>query len=143
MSLGRLHAKAAVIDENMVYIGSMNLDPRSESTNTELGIVARCPELAKDVTRVIDASRLHSSYELRFAPDGQSLQWLLMGAQPEVVLSSEPEVTPFMEFRKSCLRRSFPNNCFETEAQVQVSTSTTAWAKACGASCGRLCPMRR
>ncbi len=99
MSLGRLHAKAAVIDENMVYIGSMNLDPRSESTNTELGIVARCPELAKDVTRVIDASRLHSSYELRFAPDGQSLQWLLMGAQPEVVLSSEPEVTPFMEFR--------------------------------------------
>ena len=99
MSLGRLHAKAAVIDENMVYIGSMNLDPRSESTNTELGIVARCPELAKDVTRVIDASRLHSSYELRFAPDGQSLQWLLMGAQPEVVLSSEPEVSPFMEFR--------------------------------------------
>ena len=99
MSLGRLHAKAAVIDENMVYIGSMNLDPRSDSTNTELGIVARCPELAKDVTRVIDASRLQSSYELRFAPDGQTLQWLLKGSQKEVLLSSEPEVTPFLQFR--------------------------------------------
>ena len=36
-SLGRLHAKTAVIDQSMVYIGSVNLDPRSESTNTELG----------------------------------------------------------------------------------------------------------
>jgi putative cardiolipin synthase len=108
MSQGRLHAKAAVIDENMVYIGSMNLDPRSDSTNTELGIVARCPELARDVTRVIDASRLQSSYELRFGPDGNSLQWLLMGAQPEVLLSSEPEVTPFMEFRNMLLAPFVP-----------------------------------
>ena len=108
MSRGRLHAKAAVIDEYVVYIGSMNLDPRSESTNTELGIVARCPELAREVTRVIDASRLQSSYELRFAPDGQSLQWLLMGAQPEVVLSTEPEVTPFMEFRNMLLAPFVP-----------------------------------
>src|SRR4030095_14728144 len=38
MSLGRLHAKAAVIDELVVYIGSVNLDPRSDSTNTELGM---------------------------------------------------------------------------------------------------------
>ena len=108
MSLGRLHAKAAVIDENMVYIGSMNLDPRSESVNTELGIVARCPELARDVTRVIDASRLQSSYKLRFAPDDQTLQWLLMGSQTEVLLSSEPEVTPFMEFRNMLLAPFVP-----------------------------------
>ena len=40
-SLGRLHAKTAVIDQSMVYIGSVNLDPRSDSTNTELGLFAR------------------------------------------------------------------------------------------------------
>ncbi len=73
-SLGRLHAKTAVIDRSMVYIGSMNLDPRSESTNTELGIVAQCPELAKEVIRVINISKLQSSYRLRFAPDGHSLR---------------------------------------------------------------------
>ena len=55
-------AKVAVVDDTMVYIGSMNLDPRSESTNTELGIVAQCPQLASDVIRVIDAARRHSSY---------------------------------------------------------------------------------
>ena len=45
MSHGRLHAKVAVIDDSMVYVGSMNLDPRSESTNTELGIVAHVRSL--------------------------------------------------------------------------------------------------
>lgn len=108
MSLGRLHAKAAVIDETMVFIGSMNLDPRSESTNTELGIFVRCPELAQEVTHVIDVSRLRSSYQLRFAPGGESLEWLPMGSQQEVVLSSEPEATPFIEFRNMLLAPFVP-----------------------------------
>ncbi len=95
-SLGRLHAKTAVIDQSMVYIGSMNLDPRSESTNTELGIFAECPELAREVIRVINISKLQSSYRLQFGPDGQSLEWLATDERGEVVLTSEPEVTPFM-----------------------------------------------
>ena len=108
MSLGRLHAKAAVIDESMVYIGSMNLDPRSDSTNTELGIVARCPELAREVVHVIDMSRLHSSYEVRLAPGGEQLEWVLMGAAHEVALSAEPEATPFEEFRNMLLAPFVP-----------------------------------
>jgi cardiolipin synthase C len=99
-SIGRLHAKTAVIDQTMVYIGSVNLDPRSDSTNTELGIFARCPELAKEVIRVINISKLQSSYRLRFAPDGRSLEWLATDGQGEVVLSQEPEVTPFMRFQQ-------------------------------------------
>jgi putative cardiolipin synthase len=107
-SLGRLHAKTAVLDGTMVYIGSMNLDPRSDSTNTELGLIARCPELARDVVRAIDATRLHSSYQLRFGPDGETLQWLVEGDQPDIVLSSEPEVTPFMQFRNMLLAPFVP-----------------------------------
>ena len=95
-SLGRLHAKTAVIDRAMVYIGSVNLDPRSDSTNTELGLFARCPELAKEVLRVINISKLQSSYRLRLGPDHETLEWLTIDDQREVVLSQEPEVTPFM-----------------------------------------------
>jgi putative cardiolipin synthase len=98
MSLGRLHAKTAVFDRSTVYIGSMNLDPRSESLNTELGLLAECPELARDVIRVINISKLQNSYRLRFAPDGQNLEWLATDGQGEVVLSREPEVTPMMRF---------------------------------------------
>jgi cardiolipin synthase C len=102
-SLGRLHAKTAVIDQSTVYIGSMNLDPRSESTNTELGMLADCPELAKEVIRVINISKLQSSYRLRFGPDGQSLQWLATDDRGEVVLSVEPEVTPAMRLEQMLL----------------------------------------
>jgi cardiolipin synthase C len=107
-SLGRLHAKTAVIDQSTVYMGSVNLDPRSESTNTELGLFAKCPELAKEVIRVINISKLQSSYRLRFAPDGQSLEWLATDDQGEIVLSEEPEVTPFMRLRNMLLAPFVP-----------------------------------
>jgi putative cardiolipin synthase len=77
----------------------MNLDPRSESTNTELGILAECPELAQQVVDVIDASRRRSAYRLRFAADGETLEWSATGATGEIVFAEEPEATPFMLFR--------------------------------------------
>jgi putative cardiolipin synthase len=107
-SLGRLHAKTAVIDQAMVYMGSVNLDPRSESTNTELGLFARCPELAKQVIHVINVSRLQSSYRLRFASDGQSLQWLAIDDEGEVVLSQEPEATLFLLLQNMLLTPFVP-----------------------------------
>jgi len=107
-SLGRLHAKTAVIDQSTVYIGSMNLDPRSESTNTELGLLAECPELAREVIRVINVSKLQSSYRLRFAADGQNLEWLATDDQGEVVFSQEPEVSPFMRLQSILLAPFVP-----------------------------------
>ena len=77
----------------------MNLDPRSESTNTELGILAECPELARQVIRVIKLSQQRNAYRLRFASDGNSLEWLASGDQGEVVLVAEPEVTPLMRIQ--------------------------------------------
>ncbi len=108
LSRGRLHTKAAVIDDSMVYIGSMNLDPRSESTNTELGIFIQCPELARDVILAIDATRLMSSYRVRFGTDGESLEWLVMGASSELVLASEPEAHPFLHLRSKLLELFVP-----------------------------------
>jgi putative cardiolipin synthase len=108
-SHGRLHAKLAVIDSSMIYIGSMNLDPRSETTNTELGIVAQCSQLAGDVMRVVDAVRMESAYRLRFGPDGDNLEWVAMGDRPDVALSSEPEVTPLMHFQSLLLTPFVPD----------------------------------
>jgi putative cardiolipin synthase len=98
-SVGRLHAKTAVIDHRTVYIGSMNLDPRSEGENTELGMLAECPELASDVIRVLDMSRQRSSYRLTLAPDGEGLEWRTPADRGDRVLSQEPEVTPLMRLQ--------------------------------------------
>ncbi len=107
-SLGRLHAKTAVIDRSMVFIGSMNLDPRSASKNTELGIIAESPQLAKEVIRVLNISKLQSAYRLRFARDGHSLEWLTMDDDGDVVLSEEPDVTPFMRLESMLLAPFVP-----------------------------------
>lgn len=108
MSLGRLHAKTAVIDQSSVYIGSMNLDPRSESTNSEIGILAQCPDLAREVIRAVRISELKSTYRPRVAADGRALEWLVTGEQGDVVFSEEPEVTPWMRLRNTLLGRFVP-----------------------------------
>ena len=51
-----------------VFIGSMNLDPRSARTNTEMGMFIDSPQLAKELLRVINISRLQSAYRVRLQP---------------------------------------------------------------------------
>ena len=92
-SHGRLHAKTAVIDRRLVFVGSMNLDPRSASANTELGMFFESPALAKELLRVVNISKLESAYRVRFAPKTTTLQWLTMEGDEEVILVVEPEST--------------------------------------------------
>ncbi|TDG15904.1 phospholipase D family protein [Seongchinamella unica] len=49
-----LHSKCAVADRRYVFVGSMNLDPRSRSINTEMGAMVDSPELAEDLARVLE-----------------------------------------------------------------------------------------
>ncbi|BEP61940.1 phospholipase D family protein [Variovorax sp. V213] len=94
-SLGRLHSKTAAIDKTRIFIGSMNLDPRSASQNTEMGVVADSPQLAREMLRVINISKLQNSYRLRLAKETGTLQWLTNDGEKEVILTSEPESSFF------------------------------------------------
>ena len=49
-----LHSKCAVADRRYVFIGSMNLDPRSRAINTEMGAMVDSPALAEDLARVLE-----------------------------------------------------------------------------------------
>jgi len=108
MSLGRLHAKTAVIDRSTVFVGSMNLDPRSASKNTELGIIVQSPQLAREVLRIFHISKLQSSYRLRFAPGQQSIEWLTMDDEGEMVLTEEPDSTFFLRLQNVLLSPLVP-----------------------------------
>ena len=91
-SFGRLHAKTAVVDQRTVFIGSMNLDPRSDTQNTELGIFVDSPQLAKELLRIINISKLQSAYRVRLDAHG-NLEWLTMDDDKEMILTEEPETT--------------------------------------------------
>lgn len=49
-----LHAKTMVIDKEIVFIGTFNLDPRSENLNTEAGAIIHNGELARKIYDVIE-----------------------------------------------------------------------------------------
>jgi putative cardiolipin synthase len=46
-SRASLHEKSFVIDRETVFVGSLNLDPRSIRLNTEVGVLVRSPALAQ------------------------------------------------------------------------------------------------
>lgn len=84
-----LHAKAFVIDQRVVLIGSMNFDPRSAWYNSELGILVDSPQLAARITQAFD--RVTSSGRVwEMALDEHGLAWMPGGAEDEGVIRSEP-----------------------------------------------------
>ncbi len=108
-SLGRLHAKLAVVDRRTIFVGSMNLDPRSATINTELGAVIHSPQLARELVRVIDVDRLESAFRLRLGPDG-ACQWLGSDGENEIVLNDEPDATWWLRLKPWLLRPFVPES---------------------------------
>ena len=94
LSIGRLHAKAAVIDRKTVFVGSFNFDPRSDRHNTEMGLFIYSTELAQELLRLMDIVKLDGSYRLRLASDGGRVEWVTSAPNGEEVLTSEPETPP-------------------------------------------------
>jgi putative cardiolipin synthase len=107
-SLGRLHSKTAVIDRQKIFVGSMNLDPRSATQNTEMGVVVDSPQLAREMLRVISISKLQNSYRLRLARGTNSLEWLTNDGEIEVILTDEPESSLFQRLYNSLIAPLVP-----------------------------------
>jgi putative cardiolipin synthase len=109
-SLGRLHAKLAVIDRRWLFVGSKNLDPRSATINTELGVVIDSPALARELLKVIEIDRLQNAYKLRLSPETGECQWLGTEDDKELVLSEEPDSTFWLRMKLRLLRPFVPES---------------------------------
>ncbi|MEE9266609.1 MAG: phospholipase D-like domain-containing protein, partial [Gammaproteobacteria bacterium] len=64
-SAASLHTKVFILDRETIFIGSLNLDPRSIDINTEMGIVFHSPEMAGKMARELDKDGLEHVYELQ------------------------------------------------------------------------------
>ncbi len=109
-SLGRLHAKTVVVDDHLAFIGSMNLDPRSATLNTELGALIDSPALARQVAALIDIDRLHSAYALRLAANGSCCEWVIPDSDGRLVLDLEPDSHWWMRWLGSLLQPLAPED---------------------------------
>jgi putative cardiolipin synthase len=94
-----LHAKAIVVDDRYVFVGSMNIDQRSRLLNTEMGVIVDCPPLAQAVVDFFrKATAPDSAFQVRLGDgaDGKAgqLQWVSENNGVQVVANTEPGATP-------------------------------------------------
>lgn len=93
-----LHAKALVIDQKTVFIGSLNMDARSARTNSELGLVFRSSEIAEQVTNLLDDISADGSYKLELEGPHDRLKWVSGEAGAQRTWYRDPETTLLQRF---------------------------------------------
>ena len=87
-----LHAKALVIDNNKVFIGSANLDPRSLRINTEMGFLIISEQFNQKVREALEGDFLgENAWRLALQEDGRVF-WMANDHR----LESQP-ATSFMQ----------------------------------------------
>jgi putative cardiolipin synthase len=70
-----LHTKAFVVDNETVYIGSLNMDPRSLHINTEMGLLIRDSGLAAEVMLALQQDMLpENAWQVTLNEDNE-LAW--------------------------------------------------------------------
>jgi putative cardiolipin synthase len=87
-----LHAKALVIDQKIVFIGSLNMDERSAKINSELGLVMSSAEIAREVTGLLDDISSDGSYKLQL-DEHDRVQWVSGDAGAQKIWYTDPETS--------------------------------------------------
>lgn len=79
---GTLHTKAFVIDRRHVVVGSMNLDPRSRDTNTEIALLLDSPALGDTLGQLFDeAAHPARSWRVRWVEPADGVPHLRWHAE--------------------------------------------------------------
>jgi len=68
-----LHAKTIIFDHDSLYVGSLNLDPRSLELNTEIGLLIHSPELSEQIRSTFELElKPESSWHVLLNEEGQA-----------------------------------------------------------------------
>ena len=84
-----LHAKTFVFDRRSVFVGSMNLDPRSLKLNTEIGMIVECPELAEAMLSRLEDHLPERAWHVERTSSG--LRWTTQEKGQTISRPSEPK----------------------------------------------------
>jgi putative cardiolipin synthase len=98
-----LHTKAIVVDRRHIFIGSLNLDPRSIDINSEMGLLIDSPELGAMLTDGADQRLGEIAYQLLLDERGR-LEWHAVIDGAEVIETSEPLTSGLRRFMAFMLK---------------------------------------
>jgi len=100
-SKASLHAKSFVFDRKHVFIGSLNLDPRSVQENTEIGVVFDAPEIGEQMGQAFDQRIDQVAFRLELATDPhdrERIVWNRLENGQRRVYSVEPHTGFWQRF---------------------------------------------
>jgi len=100
-SRASLHAKTFVFDRRAVFIGSLNLDPRSIRLNTEIGVVCESAPLAEELAGSLERNLERIAWRLERTVDASGdarLAWVETGEEGVRRRLEEPEVSAWRRF---------------------------------------------
>lgn len=93
-SSASLHAKYMIIDQQYVFIGSANLDPRSQLLNTEIGIMVNSKQLAQLTKQLfLQATSAKNSYRLVIDQQHKNLTWVTEEKGRAFQYTNEPKAS--------------------------------------------------
>ena len=93
-----LHTKGMVIDRNKIFVGSLNLDPRSIDINTEMGLLIDSPELSSSLAEGFLQRLPTIGWRVKLDPDGH-LSWHGISDGAQLVETTEPQTTAWERFK--------------------------------------------
>ncbi len=108
-STGRLHAKVTFVDRRRVLVGSMNLDPRSSSINTEIGVRIDSARLAEQVLGAFRVDSMTGVYQVKRRPNGD-LRWVAVDGDSPEELDVDPDTSLWQRLRLMVLSYFVPES---------------------------------
>ena len=102
-SKASLHAKTFVLDRSRVFIGSLNLDPRSFYENSEIGLILESPEVAGYMATTLSDEFQRDAFRLELRDDGKKILWHGFENGTPVTFDSDPYASLWRRFSVSFL----------------------------------------
>ena len=102
-----LHAKTFLLDGDRIFIGSLNLDPRSFNENTEIGLVIDNRDITSQVKQQIGGNLEQVAYRLELTEhddSSESLRWHGYDNGQRVTYDVDPHTTFWERFGAGLLR---------------------------------------
>lgn len=90
-----LHAKTFTLDNERIFIGSFNFDPRSAMLNSEMGLLIESPKIANLLTGYFDSELDRIAYHVIRKDDGSTVWSDTDSDGNTTLLTSEPLTTTF------------------------------------------------
>jgi cardiolipin synthase C len=101
-SRAALHGKVLSFDCLQFFVGSMNLDPRSAFTNTEIGFLVDAPDVAGSLCEGLEKTFARSAFRLELTTTSNGdrhLEWVDTEQEREQRFTSEPRASRWRRFK--------------------------------------------